>query len=42
MAGSRYLVHDICKRSSFIDLRTLKCLSKYLFKERNYNDILER
>jgi hypothetical protein len=30
------------KKSYLIDLRTLKCLSKYLFRERKLNNILER
>ena len=33
---------DTYKSSSLVDLKTLRCLSKYLFRERERNDILER
>ena len=39
----RWLVTGTCKRLSFVDIRTLGCLSKYIFfRERKCNDILER
>jgi hypothetical protein len=31
-----------CKRSLVVDVGTLRCLSKYIYRERKYNDILER
>jgi hypothetical protein len=43
MSGKlRWLIASTYKKFSFIDLGTLKCLSKYFFKKKKYNDILER
>jgi hypothetical protein len=43
MSGKlRWLIASTYKKFSFIDLGTLKCLSKYFLKKKKYNDILER
>ena len=31
-----------CKRSLLVEVGNLRCLNKYLYRERKYNDILER
>jgi hypothetical protein len=38
----RRLVANICKISFLVEVETLRCLNKYFFKERKYNNILER
>jgi hypothetical protein len=31
-----------CKKSHLVEVMTLRCLNKYLFRDRKYNNILER
>jgi len=42
---SRYLIVSTYKRFFFIDVKTLRCLSRYIFRERKYKsckEIIER
>jgi len=38
----RWFVIGICKKSLLVEVRTLRCLKKYLFGEKKYKNILER
>jgi hypothetical protein len=35
-------VTSTCKKFYLVKVRILRCLNKYLFKERKYNNILEK
>jgi len=35
-------VANTCKRSFLVEVGTLRCLNKYLFRERKYKNILEK
>jgi hypothetical protein len=39
---SKLFVASTCKKSHLVELRTLRCLNKYIFRERKYKNILEK
>jgi hypothetical protein len=42
LGRSKWLMANTCKRFSLMKVETFRCLNKYLFRERKYNNILER
>jgi hypothetical protein len=38
----RWFVIGTCKKFLLVEVRTLRCLNKYLFGEKKYKNILER